>query len=170
MRPSLSRSIHRRCPGDSSGLLRDVDRGSVTIVVVRAISTIGRDVKVLVAVIVIVADLYTHAIADALQASFDGHVLESAIHPLAVETMPTLVADLGGKTPFAVGPERGAPLTKRCREAPSLSKAKTLHNSAHYQRSSLYYVARDPSDASRASLALVACRREFVSADAAKRV
>ena len=70
---------------------------------IKLVAAVGGYVEILEAVIVEVTDSNAHSIADALKASFLGHVFKRAIRLLVVETVPVIWAGFLRDGPFGGG-------------------------------------------------------------------
>jgi len=68
--------------------------------VIELVPAVSRDIKIFVTIVVIVPDCHTHAVANALQTGFFGHVLEGAVRFLAIEAIPVSWARLLGDGAF----------------------------------------------------------------------
>ena len=55
---------------------------------VKMIAAIAGYIEVLIAVIIVIADSYAHAVADSLKAGLHGNILKRAIFTLMVEAIP----------------------------------------------------------------------------------
>src|SRR5271170_1632955 len=72
----------------NTGFLGYIGKGSVAIVVVELIAAVGRYVQVFIAVVVVIADRYSHAVARALKPGLFRDIFKCSVGFLMVKTVP----------------------------------------------------------------------------------
>ena len=67
---------------------------------VKLVASVRGHIQIFIAIVIIVADRYTHSIAHTLQTGFFRYVLKGAVLPLVIEAIPILGACFLRDRPF----------------------------------------------------------------------
>ena len=114
-----------------AGLLADIGKRTVAVVMVEPVSAIGGHVEVLEAVVVVIANRDPHAIACALQAGLDSNVFERAVLLLVVKAIPIFLASLLGNSAFRGWIRQGCAIDEKDVEKPVVVIVQERHTGAH---------------------------------------
>src|SRR5258708_7666194 len=95
IKESIAIQIHpcgtrRPATASHAGLLRHIGEGAITVVVIQLVPAVRSNIQVLIAVIVVIPDGYSHSLSRSLQSRFFRNVFAAAVTFLLVEPIPIL--------------------------------------------------------------------------------